>query len=62
LAARGDPIYEAVEVMSNERGADAPPLVVVFFTERAVPKRQVHYFNDTRRHLSGYHSMGFWTL
>jgi hypothetical protein len=48
--------------MSNERGADAPPLVVVFFTERAVPKRQVHYFNDTRRHLSGYHSMGFWTL
>jgi hypothetical protein len=43
-----DPIYEAVEVMSNERGADAPPLVWVFFTERAVPKRQVHYFNDTR--------------
>jgi hypothetical protein len=44
----GDPTYEAVEVMSNDRGAAVPPLVWVFFTERAVPKRQVHYFNDAR--------------
>jgi hypothetical protein len=44
----GDPKYEAVEVMSNDRGAGAPPLVWVFFTERAVPKRQVHYLNDAR--------------
>jgi hypothetical protein len=44
----GDPRYEAVEVMSNDRGAAMPPLIWVFFTERAAPKRQVHYFNDAR--------------
>lgn len=44
----GDPKYEAVEVMSSDRDATMPPLVWVFFTERAVPKRQVHYFNDAR--------------
>ncbi len=43
---QGDPTYEAVEVMSRDRGAAMPPLAWVFFTERAVPKRQVHYFND----------------
>lgn len=39
------PIYEAVEVMSN----DAPneqPLVWVFFTERDGAKTQIHYYND----------------
>ena len=41
----GDPVYEAVEVMSRARSVGAP-LVWVFFTERAAPKRQVHYFND----------------
>jgi hypothetical protein len=44
----GDPHYEAVEVMAAERGADVPPLVWVFFTERDEPKRQTHYFNDAR--------------
>ncbi len=44
----GDPRYEAVEVMAAERGADVPPLVWVFFTERDEPKRQTHYFNDAR--------------
>jgi hypothetical protein len=44
----GDPTYEAVEVMSADRGAASAPLVWVFFTERAAPKRQVHYFNDAR--------------
>ena len=44
----GDPTYEAVEVMSNDRAAPMPPLVWVFFTERAAPKRQVHYFNDAQ--------------
>ena len=43
----GDPVYEAVEVMSRARSVDAP-LVWVFFTERAAPKRQVHYFNDVQ--------------
>src|SRR5262249_5935264 len=41
----GDPVYEAVEVMSRARSVGAP-LVWVFFTKRAAPKRQVHYFND----------------
>lgn len=44
----GDPLYEAVEVTAAERGADVPPLVWVFFTERDEPKRQTHYFNDAR--------------
>jgi hypothetical protein len=44
----GDPVYEAVEVMSRERGENTPPLVWVFFTERDAPKRQTHYFNDAR--------------
>jgi hypothetical protein len=44
----GDPIYEAVEIMSRDRGEGTPPLVWVFFTERDGPKRQVHYFNDAR--------------
>jgi hypothetical protein len=44
----GDPLYEAVEVMAAERGADVAPLVWVFFTERNEPKRQTHYFNDAR--------------
>jgi hypothetical protein len=44
----GDPVYEAVEVMSRERAVGAPPLVWVFFTERVEPKRQVHYFNDVQ--------------
>jgi hypothetical protein len=42
----GDPVYEAVEVMASERGPERAPLVWVFFTERAVPKRQIHYYND----------------
>jgi hypothetical protein len=42
---RGDPVHEAVEVMAVERGP-LPPLVWVFFTERAPPKRQVNYYND----------------
>jgi hypothetical protein len=45
---RGDPVYEAVEVMAAERGRDAGPLVWVFFTERDGPKHQVHYYNDAR--------------
>ena len=44
----GDPVYEAVEVMSRERAVGAPPLVWVFFTERVAPKHQVHYFNDVQ--------------
>jgi hypothetical protein len=44
----GDPLYEAVEVMSKQRGGGTPPLVWVFFTERSGPKRQVHYFNNAQ--------------
>jgi hypothetical protein len=45
----GDSTYEAVEVMSSDRSdAESPPLVWVFFTERAPPKRQWHYFNDAQ--------------
>ena len=44
----GDPLYEAVEVMSKQRGGGTPPLVWVFFTERSGPKRQTHYFNDAQ--------------
>lgn len=43
---RGDATYEAVEVMTRHRGPDVPPFVWIFFTERAPPKRQVHYVND----------------
>jgi hypothetical protein len=43
---RGDATYEAVEIMTRHRGPDVPLLVWVFFTERAPPKRQVHYIND----------------
>ncbi len=42
----GDPVYEAVEIMAAERGPNRPPLLWVFFTERAVPKRQVNYYSD----------------
>lgn len=41
-----DPVYEAVEIMAAERGPNRPPLLWVFFTERAVPKRQINYYND----------------
>ena len=41
----GDPVYEAVEVMASDRGAEQP-LVWAFLTERAPPKHQVHYYND----------------
>jgi len=41
----GHPVYEAVEVMASDRGAEGP-LVWAFFTERAPPKHQVHYYND----------------
>jgi len=44
----GDPVYEAVEVMSRERAVGAPPLEWVFFTERVAPKRQVQFFNDVQ--------------
>jgi hypothetical protein len=43
---RGDAEYEAVEIMTRYRGPDVPPLVWIFFTERALPKRQVHYISD----------------
>ena len=43
---KGDATYEAVEIMTRHRGPDVPPLVWIFFTERAPPKRQVHYVND----------------
>ena len=42
----GDPVYEAVEVMSTERSG-REPLVWVFFTERGPPKNQINYYNDT---------------
>jgi len=42
---KGDATYEAVEVMSRQRGS-GPPQVWVFFTERAPPKRQLHFTND----------------
>jgi hypothetical protein len=45
---RGDSTYEAVEVMSRDRGQNASPLVWVFFTERAPPKKQTSYVNDKR--------------
>lgn len=41
-----DPVYEAVEVMAAERDPRSPPLLWVFFTERAEPKHQVNYYND----------------
>jgi len=49
--------FEAVEVMSVNRGRDGRPLVWVFFTERAGGKRQVHYVNDaaTARQLGWHH-------
>ena len=42
----GDPVYEAVEVMATERSGQEP-LVWVFFTDRAPPKNQINYHNDT---------------
>jgi hypothetical protein len=42
----GDPVYEAVEVMTTHRSGQEP-LVWVFFTERAPPKNQINYYNDT---------------
>jgi hypothetical protein len=44
---KGHTIYEAVEIMSRDRGT-GQPLVWVFFTERAPPKRQHHFLNDQR--------------
>jgi len=44
----GDPLYEAVEIMAAERGPDRPPLLWVFFTERASPKHQFNYYNDAQ--------------
>lgn len=41
------PKFEAAEVMSTARPG-GPPLVWVFFTERAGQKRQHHYVNDAR--------------
>ncbi len=41
----GDPVYEAIEVMATERGAQQP-LVWAFLTERTPPKQQVYYYND----------------
>lgn len=41
------PKFEAAEVMSAARPG-GPPLVWVFFTERAGGKRQQHYINDAR--------------
>ena len=41
----GDPVYEAVEVLVGERGS-REPLLWVFLTERAPPKRQINYYND----------------
>jgi hypothetical protein len=43
-----DPVYEAVEIMAAERGPTRPPLLWVFFTERAVPKHQINYYNDAQ--------------
>lgn len=42
----GHAVYEAVEVMSTAALETAKPLVWVFFTERALPKRQHHYVNN----------------
>src|ERR1700748_1496176 len=44
---KGHSTYEAVEVMSRQHGAE-PAQVWVFFTERAPPKRQLHFTNDRR--------------
>jgi len=44
----GDPVYEAVEIMAAERGPNRPPLLWVFFTERAAPKHQINYYNDAQ--------------
>ena len=43
-----DPVYEAVEIMAAERGPNNPPLLWVFFTERAQPKHQINYYNDAK--------------
>jgi hypothetical protein len=40
------PIYESVEVASREPDPDGRVAVWVWFTERAGPKRQIHYRND----------------
>lgn len=40
------PLYESLEVMSNDPHGGALPLVWTFFTERAGTKHQVHYLND----------------
>lgn len=42
------PTFESAEVMSSDRPGGGPPLVWVFFTERAGAKRQRHYINDQR--------------
>jgi len=43
-----DPVYEAVEIMAAERGPNNPPLLWVFFTERAQPKHQINYYSDAK--------------
>jgi hypothetical protein len=40
------PVYESVEIMSRDAPENPVKLVWVFFTERAGPKRQVHYLNN----------------
>ncbi len=44
----GDPVYEAVEILAAKPGPDTPPLLWVFFTERAPPKHQINYYNDAQ--------------
>ncbi|MGP6157310.1 MAG: hypothetical protein ACLPYS_07345 [Vulcanimicrobiaceae bacterium] len=40
------PRFESIELMTVSRGPLAPPLRWAFFTERAAPKRQQHYYDD----------------
>lgn len=40
------PRFEAIEVMTADRGPSTPPLHWAFFTERAGAKTQVHYYDD----------------
>src|SRR5450432_1973735 len=42
------PHYEAVEIASRDAARDGSVAVWVWFTERAGPKRQIHYRNDRR--------------
>jgi hypothetical protein len=42
----GHPRFESIELMTVSRGPSVPPLRWAFLTERAAPKRQIHYYND----------------